>query len=241
MLYQAGHFLIETFPQSIREHWRLIALSACLFFGSFFIMFVSVKLNPALIYSLMDYEQVAEFEMMYHPTNERIGEKRDADSNFMMFGYYIYNNISIGFRTYSSGLLFGLGTLFFILFNGIFIGTVAGYLSQLGYGTIFFSFVSGHSGPELIAIVIAGAAGLKLGQSLIAPKRYSRLQALQQAARDSLPLVYGVIVLLLVAAFIEAFWSSMMNIAPIIKYIVGLSLWLLLLLYFILGGRHRGA
>ena len=54
------------------------------------------------------------------------------------------------------------------------IGTVAGYLSYLGCGVPFFSFVSGHSSFELTGIILAGAAGLKLSAALIMPKRYTR-------------------------------------------------------------------
>lgn len=237
--YQLGHFLISTFPQTVRSEWRLVWLSALLFFGTGLSMFLAVQWYPSLSHSVIPADQILQIELMYDPANKVLGEARKSDSDFMMFGYYIYNNISIGFRTYASGLLFGLGTLFFILFNGIFLGTVAGHLTAIGYRETFFSFVAGHSAPELIAIVLAGAGGLKLGLALIAPGRYARWHAVRRSAQASLPLVYGVFILLMVAAFIEAFWSSTATIAPLIKYSVGIGLWILLISYFLLSGRHR--
>jgi uncharacterized membrane protein SpoIIM required for sporulation len=99
--------------------------------------------------------------------------------------------------------------------------------------------VSGHSSFELTGIVLAGAAGLKLSAALIMPKRYTRLEALRQAAKSSLPLVYGMCFLLLLAAFVEAFWSSSTFISPMIKYSVGGFFWIILLSYFTWQGRTK--
>ncbi|PAK99903.1 hypothetical protein B8W90_14245, partial [Staphylococcus hominis] len=70
-----------------------------------------------------------------------------------MFGYYIMNNISIGLRTFASGLLAGLGTVLVLLFNGLTIGAAAGHLQHIGHGDPFWRFVCGHGAFELTAIV----------------------------------------------------------------------------------------
>ncbi|EDN68431.1 integral membrane protein [Beggiatoa sp. PS] len=101
------------FPNSVRQEWQLVSLSSLLFFGALLIMFVSVQINPDLIYSLMTEGEVNAIEEMYHPNAEHLGQNRESDSDFLMFGYYIYNNIGIGFQTFAGGILFGLGTLFF--------------------------------------------------------------------------------------------------------------------------------
>jgi uncharacterized membrane protein SpoIIM required for sporulation len=232
-------FVMADFPQAVRREWRLVSLSAVLFFAPLFIMAITVYLYPETIYSLMNYEQVADMEMMYNPDSDYVGRNRDSDSDFLMFGYYIYNNTGIGFQVFAGGMLYCIGSLFFIIFNGLYIGAVAGYLVQLGYHTPFFSFVSGHSSLELIAIVISGAAGLKLGFALIAPQRLYRSQALIQAAQQSVVLLYGIILMFFLAAFTEAFWSSNAAIDPIIKYLVGICLWILCLVYFSFVGKHR--
>jgi uncharacterized membrane protein SpoIIM required for sporulation len=126
-----------------------------------------------------------------------------------------------------------------VIFNGLYIGSVAGYLIQLGYHVPFLSFVAGHSSFELLAIVISGATGLKLGFALIAPQRLHRSQALIQAAKQSVVLLYGIILMSFLAAFLEAFWSSNAAIEPMIKYIVGISFWIFCLLYFRFMGLNR--
>jgi uncharacterized membrane protein SpoIIM required for sporulation len=233
------HFIGVDFPQRVRQESRLVALSSLLFFLPLLIMFISIQINPELVYSIMDAGQVLEMEAMYDPEAEHIGQNRDAESDFLMFGFYIRHNISIDFQTFASGILFCVGTLFFLIFNGIHIGAAAGHLTHIGYTVPFYSFVAGHSALELIAIVLAGAAGLKLGLALIAPGRLSRLQALRNAANHGIFIIYGVIIMSLLAAFIEAFWSSNAAIAPNIKYTVGGILWISVIAYFILVGHRR--
>jgi uncharacterized membrane protein SpoIIM required for sporulation len=236
-------FVLAGFPQLIRREWRSVLVASVLFYGSLIGMGLLVYCFPDLIDSLLAPEQVSQMEAMYDPEVRRIGRfgERDAGDDWMMFGYYIMNNIGIGFQTFASGLLFGVGTLFFLMFNGLTIGAVAGYLTQIGYSQTFWSFVSGHGAFELTAITFAGAAGLKLGAALLAPGRLTRAAALRQAAALGVQLVAGVLILLLIAAFVEAYWSSNAAISPAVKYAVAAVLWLLLAAYFLFAGRRAHA
>ncbi|MNO56948.1 hypothetical protein D3C76_474710 [compost metagenome] len=154
-----------------------------------------------------------------------------------MFGYYIMNNIGIAFQTFASGLLLGVGSLFYLCFNGLLIGAVAGHLTEIGYGDSFWSFVVGHGAFELSAVALAGAAGLKLGWAVLAPGPLTRGEALRSAASISVQLIYGVLVFLILAAFIEAYWSSKTIFSIQLKYAVGIGLWLLVGSYLGLAGR----
>ncbi|MCY1393502.1 Stage II sporulation protein M [compost metagenome] len=159
----------------------------------------------------------------------------------MMFGYYIMNNIGIAFQTFASGLLLGVGSLFYLCFNGLLIGALAGHLTEIGYGPSFWSFVIGHGAFELSAIALAGAAGLKLGWAIIAPGQLPRGEALRSAAIVSVQLIYGVLIFLVLAAFIEAYWSSKTTLSVQLKYAVGTALWLLVGAYLALAGRTHHA
>ena len=236
-------FILAGFPQLVRREWRAVLAGSALFFGSLIGMGLLTWLFPDLIYSLMDPEQVRQMEEMYDPAARRLGHfaERDSGDDWMMFGYYIMNTIGIAFQTFASGLIFGLGSLFFLLYNGLVIGAVAGHLTRIGYSETFWSFVIGHGAFELTAIAFAGAAGLKLGWALLSPGRLGRGEALRQAAGKAIQLVAGVILFLLIAAFIEAYWSSMTYTTPTVKYWVGAVLWLLVITYFVFAGRKRHA
>ena len=232
-------FLLTGFPQVVRREWRSLLCASLLFYGSLLGMGLLVYLFPDLVYSVLPVDQVHSMESMYAPDAQRLGRfgERNSGDDWVMFGYYIMNNIGIAFQTFASGLLFGLGSVFFLFFNGLMIGAVAGHLSQIGSGLNFWSFVIGHGAFELTAITLAGAAGLKLGWALIAPGRWPRSEALRLAAAQSVQLVAGAILLLLIAAFIEAYWSSMTFTSSNVKFAVGGALWLLVGAYFSLAGR----
>lgn len=234
-------FIYQDFPQAVRQEWRFVFFAGLFFFLSFFIMALLIYTDNQLIYSIFQEKDLHNYRDMYDPNASRWGMQRDADSNIMMFGYYILNNVSIDFQVFASGVLLGVGSVFFLVLNGIILGAVSGYLIAIGYNVPFLSFVSGHSSFELLGLVIAGAAGLKLGTALLAPRRYHRSHALRIATKEALPLIYGAFLMTVIAAFIEAFWSSDASIAPIIKYQVGAGLWVLLLLYFLGIGRTRAA
>ena len=236
-------FLLAGFPRLVREQWRFVLIAGLLFFGSLVGIALLVYLFPDLVYSIISPQQVAEMQGMYNPDASRLGRaaERAASEDWMMFGYYVMHNIGIAFQTFAAGLLFGLGSVFFLIFNGLVIGAVSGHLTDIGYGQTFWSFVIGHGAFELSAITLAGAAGLQLGWSLVAPGRLARSEALRLAARKSVRMLCGVMVFLLIAAFIEAYWSSTTGIEPWIKYAVGAVLWLLVAAYLTLAGRSRHA
>ena len=233
-------FLAAGFPRLVREEWRLVAAAAALFFGPLLALLWVLQQFPEFVHYLLPPEQIARFHEMYDPANRRIGVL-EADHSVLMFGFYIWNNVRIGFQTFAGGLLAGVGTAWFLGANGIIIGAVAGYLTQVGYSETFWSFVAGHSSLELIAIVLAGAAGFRLGLALISPGGRSRRGALVAAARPAVRMMYGAAILFAAAAFVEAFWSPLTVVPFTLKITLGISGWVLLLAYFLFAGRARAA
>ena len=236
-------FILADFPRLVRAQWRFVLAAGLMFFGSLIGFALLAYLFPDLVYHLIPAEQVSDMQGMYDPDSGHLGRsaERAASEDWVMFGFYIMHNIGIAFQTFASGLLFGLGSAFFLLYNGLMIGAVAGHLTQIGYGPTFWSFVIGHGAFELSAIALAGAAGLQLGWALIAPGRLPRAEALRVAARKSVMLICGVMLFLLIAAFIEAYWSSMTAPAPLTKYLVGAALWAMVAMYLLFAGRTRHA
>ncbi|MEM8814213.1 MAG: stage II sporulation protein M [Pseudomonadota bacterium] len=238
-LAATARFFANDFPAAFRTRWRYVLLSHAVFYLPALCMALALVFRPELIYSLLDPFTVGSMESMYDPANDRLGRERQSDTDLMMFGYYIYNNISIGFQIFAGGLLFGVGSLFYLVFNGLYFGAVATHLTAAGFSSTFWTFVIGHGALELTAITIFGAAGLMLSHRAIAPGRKRRWHAIRDAARESLPLVYGGTAMLLLAAFVEAFWSSTSWPPAWIKYSVGAVLWCLTYGYLLLLGRRE--
>jgi uncharacterized membrane protein SpoIIM required for sporulation len=232
-------FIALDFPRALRANAALIWISLALFGLPGIALGLGCYFNEDLIYSVMDPVEVRHFDAMYEPGRRKIGRERGSDTDLMMFGFYIKHNIGISFQSFAGGILFGVGTVFFMLFNGVMIGATAGHITAQGYLSTFYPFVIGHGAFELTAIVFSGAAGLKLGLALIDPGAHSRSVALRMAGRDAATIMYGVIGMLTIAAFLEAFWSSSATVAVPVKYAVGAALWLAVLSYCIFAGRSR--
>jgi uncharacterized membrane protein SpoIIM required for sporulation len=235
------HMVLVGFPQSVRAHAGYVAVAALLFVLPLLVVGWLTWQDPGFILHLMDANSVRQFDGMYGDGSHALGTSREADTDWLMFGHYIRNNIGIGFQCFAGGLFAGVVSVFCLVFNGLHIGAVAGYLTQRGHAENFYSFVITHGAFELTAIVLSGAAGLALGHALLVPGRRTRISSLREAARKAIVLVYGVFGMLLIAAGIEAFWSSARWVSPQIKYLVGTLCWVLVMAYLLWQGRPASA
>jgi uncharacterized membrane protein SpoIIM required for sporulation len=234
---RAVEFLIAGFPRLVREEKGVMLAAAVLFWVPLLVIFVAILIQPDLSGALFDPMQLAQMESMYDPADETRKLGRDSGTDLAMFGHYIWNNVSIGFRTFASGMIAGIGSILVLISNGLIIGAVAGHLQAVGHGDPFWRFVCGHSALELTAIVIAGGAGLRLGLNLIAPGQRRRIDALVDGGRRGALLCCGVLAMLVFAAFVEAFWSSIGWMPAWIKYTVAGVLWTATFVWLWRGGR----
>jgi uncharacterized membrane protein SpoIIM required for sporulation len=225
------------FPRAVRAQSAYVWIALAVFGVPTLALGYAVYFRPELILTVVDPTTAASFQDMYSQSAAAIGRTRDAQNDWVMFGFYIANNIGVAFQCFASGLFAGVGSLFFLAFNGAYGGAIAGYLTEKGLGPTFYSFVVTHAAFELTAIVLSGAAGLRLGHALLAPGRYTRLQSLVRAAKESAVIIYGVMAMLLIAAALEAFWSSATWMPPIMKYGVAAICWIAVLCYLTLQGR----
>jgi uncharacterized membrane protein SpoIIM required for sporulation len=225
------------FPRAVRAQSAYLWIALAVFAVPTLALGYAVYFRPELILTVVDPATAASFQDMYSESAASIGRSREAQNDWVMFGFYIANNIGVAFQCFASGLFAGVGSLFFLAFNGAYGGAIAGYLTEKGLGATFYSFVVTHAAFELTAIVLSGAAGLRLGHALLAPGRYTRLQSLVRAAKESAVIIYGVIAMLLIAAALEAFWSSAKWMPPLMKYGVAAICWIAVLSYLTLQGR----
>lgn len=241
LVLRSVRFFAWDFPRAVRRDGLAVSIATGLFLVPALVVAAMITWSPELVYSVIPGGRVQEFEEMYDPAARVLGENRDAGTDLAMFGFYIMNNIGIAFRAYASGLVFGLGSAVVLINNGFLLGGVAAHLVSIGFTVTFASFVIGHGAFELTAIVLSGAAGLRLGWSLIAPGARTRWASLRHAASETVTIVYGVFAMLVVAALLEAFWSSKGAVLPEIKFAVGGTFWALVFAYFAFVGRGGSA
>ncbi len=233
-------FVRYGFPSVIRAEAKYVWSASALFYVPFGLMLLAGLFAPSVLYAVLDPERLREAEKMYDPAINPMSEGRASESDMRMFAHYIQNNIGVAFRTFAGGVLVGLGSGFFLVLNGLVIGCVFAHLTRNGLHEQLYPFVVGHGAFELTAIVFAGAAGLKLGFSVLSPGRKTRTQALVDGGSVAMRIMFGVTGMLLIAAFIEGFWSP--SSAPAsVKYLVGAITWSVVTFYFVFAGRTREA
>lgn len=138
------------------------------------------------------------------------------------------NNLSVSFVTFAGGILFGLGTLFYLFVNGMMLGVIGAACHQYGMSMDLWSFVAAHGALELPSIIIAGAAGLRLGGGMLFPGELRWRDSVARGGIEATRLVSGVIPLLVIAGCLEGFFSP--SAAPEwLKFTVGGLLLALLL------------
>jgi uncharacterized membrane protein SpoIIM required for sporulation len=234
-------FLIVDFPNAVRREWRLFWLCSVVFWLPFFVVMLSARHDIQWVQAILGADGMASMDGMYGGREQQIEHLREQyGANFMMFGHYIRNNVGIDLQTFAGGIVAGVGTLFFLLFNGVYLGAAAGYVNEACNPESFWTFVSGHSSYELLGMVVAGMAGMRLGLALLRPGRLPRTRALAEAAKQALPLIFGAMLLTTLAAVVEAFWSARF-LPSGLKYGVGIAGWVLHAGYFLWvgkGGRH---
>ena len=115
----------------------------------------------------------------------------------------LINNIQVTLLAFAGGLLFGVGTVLSLLYNGLLLGVIGGLAFGAGNGEAFIRLVSSHGPLELSCIVVGGVAGLRLGMSLIRPGPRTRVRSLQREARRSVELALGTAPWLVLCGFLE--------------------------------------
>jgi len=138
------------------------------------------------------------------------------------------NNLTVSFVTFAGGIIFGLGTFWFLYTNGMMLGVIAAACHQYGMSVPLWSFVAPHGSLELPAIIIAGAAGFRIGHAMLFPGGYRWKESVAKGGIEATQLVAGVIPMLVVAGCLEGFFSP--SHAPVwLKFTVGGLLFTLLL------------
>ncbi len=228
----AREILIDV-PQRL-FHDNALRLAFVLFWGGFLGSMFLAYVSPHYTQQLVGEDELTKTEEMHAKS---VGQGAPPFGGAMA-GIYISHNTGIGLRCFAYGLLLGVGGLFVTLSNAIFLGAIFGYMATSPHRDNFFQFVTAHGPFELTAIVVASAAGMKLGFSLVDTKGRTRGASLRAAARDAMPTVAAAIVLFALAALIEAFLSP--SSAPYwIKCAVAVVSSGLLLCYFVLLGYPR--
>ena len=186
------------------KHYQLTLLYSFLFFSVFtFLGVLSAKYDDSFIRLILGDSYV-------NMTNENI-EKGDpfnvykSTDQLSMFLMIAFNNIRVAFFAFVYGIFFSIGTVIVLMRNGLMLGSFEYYFFAKGLGMKSVLVIFIHGTLEISAIVIAGCAGLVMGNSLLFPGTYSRWESIGKGGRDGMKIVFGLVPVFIVAALLESF------------------------------------
>lgn len=226
-----GRFFTEAFPRAFRESWRFTLVSFALFTVPFVLAMFGTLIDPTIGRVIMPPSDFVDQVERGQTWLEIERQRRPLTASLIAT-----NNIQVTFLAFAGGALFGLGTVYVLINNGLMIGAVAGLATTYGLGENLLGFVSPHGGIELTVIFIAGGAGLRIGYSMLRPGLLTRRASLVTAAHRAIVLMGGCVPLLLLAGAIEGFISPS-GLPTSAKIAIGAFNLIVLFLYLLLAGR----
>jgi uncharacterized membrane protein SpoIIM required for sporulation len=217
-------FLRDGYPEIFRQQIGYVFSALVLLLAGALVAAAFTLANPQFAAPILGQSVMASIERHEMWTQSIVSVAPQAASGIMT------NNLSVSFTAFAGGLLFGVGSVYLLFFNGLMLGAVAVACQQAGMAVPLWSFVAPHGALELPAIVIAGAAGLRLGHGMLFPGIYAWKDSVSQAGSEAVRLVSGTIPMLFIAGCLEGFLSP--SAAPVaLKFSVGAGLFLLLLVW----------
>lgn len=214
-------FFAVDLPLTIRRHHRTLLFSF-LFFALFILMGIFSAMQEQTFVRAILGDAYVDMTERNIANGDPFGVYKN-ENGFYMFVRIALNNILVSFKTFVLGITLGIGTLYLLFKNGLMLGVFEYMFFHHGLGTQSLLIIWIHGTLEISAIVIAGAAGMIIGNAILFPRTYTRLQSLKQGAQDAVKIIITLIPVFIVAAGFESFVTRHTN----------MPLWLSLL---ILGG-----
>lgn len=190
-------------PLLFKTYQRLLLYSFLFFIVFCMLGVLSAKYDDQFIRIILG-DRYVDMTNANIAKGDPFGVYKDQNS-FLMFFQIAGNNIYVSFITYITGIFASVGTVFFLFKNGVMLGSFEYCFFSKGLGLKSVLVIWIHGTLEISSIIIAGAAGLALGNSLLFPRTYTRMESLKRGAKDGLKIAMGLVPLFLVAAFFESF------------------------------------
>ena len=242
-LERLNRFLSRDLPAAAKTLWRETLISLAVTIVGAVTAFVLVARDPDWFYAFVerglahgrDPSATTAFlkGTLYSSADQQQG------LSLMSMGLFTHNS-GIALMAFALGFAFGAPTIFLILINGLMLGAFLALFFSHGLGFEAIGWLSIHGTTEIFAVILAGAAGLRIGWTLAFPGKDSRAAAMSRAGRQAGTLMGGVVLMLLTAGMLEGFARQLVN-NDIARYaIAGTILLLWLAYYYLPRGRTDG-
>jgi len=234
-------FFAETWPDAVKKLWRESLVSFAVLFGAAAAGYLLVARDSGWFDAFVgdgmaagrDPTATTKFlhDTLYAGPDHRGGLAILASTIFT-------NNASVAIFAFALGFAFCLPTLFLLIQNGLALGAFFALYASRGLAFQLGGWLLIHGATELFAIVLGGAAGLKIGWSVIFPGEKTRLEAASAAGRSAAAVLAGVVVMLVFAGLLEGFARQLIT-NDLVRYAIAAATLTVWLGYFYLPRQPR--
>ncbi|GAB3640430.1 stage II sporulation protein M [Spirosoma arcticum] len=218
-------------PLLFRQSHKLLAVSAGIFLASCILGWVSAAHDNTFVRLILG-DQYVNMTLENIKKGDPLGVYNSSDQA-TMFVQITANNIYVAFRTFIFGLFASFGTVAMLFYNGVMLGSFQYFFYERGLLLDSVLKIWIHGTLEISAIIIAGCAGLTVGNSLLFPGTYSRLDSFKRGVKQGLKIAIGLVPIFIMAGFLESFVTRL-TLPPFVSgSIIGVSA-AFIIWYFIL-------
>ncbi|MFB6342497.1 stage II sporulation protein M [Saccharicrinis sp. FJH2] len=227
-----GRFLAYELPLVFHSLRKEFYVALAIFIVSVLVGILSTAYKPEFVKTILG-DRYVNMTMENIRSGDPMGVYKSANELPMFLGITI-NNIRVAFFAFVLGIFTSFGTGYMLFTNGVMLGTFQTFMIQNGVVLDSFATIWIHGTIEIFSIIVAGAAGIAIGNSFIFPGTYSRVYALKQAAIKGAKLAIGLVPFFIVAGFLEGFMTRHTEVPYWIRFtIIGLSLVWIIFYFFI--------
>jgi len=235
-------FFAHAWPQAVKSLWRETLISAAIFLLGVLAAFMLVRHEADWFYAVLPQAMSDGRDPSASTEALRATLAGAKDQPLSVFATFLFtHNAQIALLAFALGFAFCVPTVLLIAYNGMMLGAFMALFVGRGLGIEAGGWLMIHGVTELMAVILSGAAGLRIGWTLVMPGDRPRLDALAEAGRTAGTVMGGVVVMLMIAGLLEGFGRQLIE-STAIRYSIAFASAVIWLAYFYLprGGRSGG-
>ncbi|WP_380872600.1 stage II sporulation protein M [Sphingomonas sp. DBB INV C78] len=232
-LQRLRQFFLHDWSAAVRAVWPETLVALLLSIAGFIAAYVLITHDSTWFFSIIPQDLAAGRDPTASATQlkETLYGAGDEDGLSIFATFLFTHNAQVAIFAFALGFAFGVPSSLLLVYNGCMMGAFFALFVPHGLGEELGGWLAIHGTTEMLAIILAGAAGLRIGRTVAFPGARTRLRAAAEAGRASATVMAGVVVMLMVAGLLEGIGRQRID-NDAIRYAIGGAALLLWLLYF---------
>ncbi|WP_034157866.1 stage II sporulation protein M [Sphingomonas sp. ERG5] len=236
---QLGQFFARGWPRAVQSLWRETLVSLLLTLAGTIVGYLLVKNEPSWFYGIIPGGLAGGRDPSASAETLKAVLYADQKDSLAVFATFLFtHNAQIAVFSFALGFAFAVPTVLLILYNGLMLGAFIALYAAKGLGYALGGWLIIHGTTEIFAIVLAGAAGFRIGTAIAFPGRRSRADSAIDAGRTGALVMGGTVVMLMVAGLLEGVGRQTIN-DDLTRYGIGVAMLVGWVLYFYLPRRSE--